>query len=161
MSLKRSEWPTGVLEYMADSTIEKAIALRNKSGVPVVPSSLFAAHVRFKNGTSRHDVGEDGTVRKADATDLFVVHNRNAAKLWCHALSSGFTGIGIYFDTHNDKGEPCVMFHFDERPDPLMWVCPSRDRETEKRTYIYYRDENPAVFLEVLAAEFEKLKVTL
>lgn len=157
MALLRSEWPGNVIDKMSGELIETVIALRAFSGVPLIPSPIEEAHVRYEDGTSRHAIGQDGTKRRSDATDLYVVNNKDAPKLWRMAQTMAeIGGIGVYFDTVFGGGKR-VLFHFDTRMDRLLWLCPSRDRETEKREYIYYRDNNPGVFLDLLSAEFSRL----
>lgn len=155
MSLLDHEWPANVLESMTTGIIRSAKQLRIKSGVPMVPSPDPEAHVRFTESGSRHAVYGD---KLSDATDLFLVNNIDAARLWNCALSmSELGGIGLYFDTQLN-GKKRVLIHIDNRADRLMWLCPSRKRTKEKRAYIYFREDNPAPFLEMLADEFEKLR---
>lgn len=158
MSLKRDEWPGDVLDYMTDGIVRTAQDVRGVSQVPMIPSPVEGAHIRFEDGTSRHAVGVGGTLRKADATDLYLVNNADAGRLWQAVQRvKSVGGFGLYFDTIYD-GEPRVMFHIDNRNPRLLWVCPSRDRATQKRTYIYYRPNNPGPYLDTLAAELEKLR---
>lgn len=158
MSLHEHEWPGDVLDHMTRSIVITAQEVRSESGVPMIPSPVEGAHVRFEDGTSRHAVGVSGTLRKSDATDLYLVDNADAGKLWQAAQRvNSVGGFGLYFDTVYD-GEPRVMFHIDNRNPRLLWVCPARDRATQKRTYIYYRPNNPGPYLDTLAAELEKLR---
>ena len=158
MMLNNHEWPRNTLDNMTDSIIKTAKLLRQKSSSPMVPSPDPEAHVRFKNGTSRHDVGVDGSMRESDATDLFLINNIDAARVWNCALAiPEIGGLGIYFDSQVG-GQKRVLFHIDNRPDRLMWVCPSRKRSKESRSYIYFREDNPSAFLEILAHEFDKLR---
>lgn len=157
MRLHQSEWPDGVVAKMTPLIITTAQSVRDISGVPMVPSPDPEAHVRQKNGTSRHDIGDDGLARLADATDLFLVDNKDAGKIWKDAQRvPGVGGFGIYFDTHLN-GAKRVLIHIDNRPGRLMWVCPERNRATESRTYIYYRTDNPGPYLDILSAELGKL----
>lgn len=157
MSLNENEWPAEVLPYLSPLIITTAQAVREVSGVPLIPSPDPDAHVRFSDGTSRHDVGADGAARLSDATDLFCVSNSDAAQLW-QAVQRvpGVGGFGIYFDTQFG-GQKRVLIHIDNRPDRLMWVCPSRNRATESRTYIYFRADNPGPYLDILAQELARL----
>jgi len=69
---------------------------------------------------SEHNVDEWGEVL---AVDCFVsgVYNRAQAEAVAReAEAIGFTGIGAYSDTRNNKGEEQVMFHFGVRPNELM-----------------------------------------
>ena len=153
--LNDNEWPTGVIKHMAPKIISTAKQLRLKSGAAMVPSPDPEAHVRFTESGSRHSVYED---KLSDATDLFLVSNDDAARVWNCALSMpDIGGLGIYFDAQLN-GKMKILFHIDNRPDRLMWVCPSRNRAKEKRSYIYFREDNPSVFLELLAQDFSKLR---
>ena len=155
MSLNDSEWPTGTIQNMTLGIIRTAKQLREKTGTPMVPSPDPAAHIRFKEGTSRHCVTSS---RQSDATDLFILDNLDAARVWHQALAmSEIGGLGIYFDSQLN-GKMKVLFHIDNRPDRLLWVCPSRKRSKESRSYIYFREDNPSAFLEILANEFDKLR---
>ena len=157
MSLCESEWPGGVVAHLAPSIIKTAQVVREVSGAPLIPSPVEAAHVRFENGTSRHAVGGVGTKRKSDATDLYLMNNADAATLWLTAQTvPGVGGFGIYFDTIYG-GKKRVLVHLDNRPDRLLWLCPSRNRATEKRSYIYFRAENPGPYLDLLSVELSKL----
>jgi hypothetical protein len=69
---------------------------------------------------SAHNVDEWSEVL---AVDCFVsgVYSRYQAEGVVHeAISIGFTGIGVYSDTSNNKGEEQVMFHLDVRPSESM-----------------------------------------
>ena len=49
------------------------------------------------------------------------VYNRAQAEAVVYeAEGIGFTGIGVYSDTHNNYGVDQVMFHFGVRPNELM-----------------------------------------
>lgn len=157
MTLRRYEWPGRVLDNMSEGIVATAQAFRLITGCPMIPSPLDAAHVRFEDGTSRHAVGEDGTMRLADATDLYLTNNRDAPAAWqLGQRVEDIGGFGIYFDTIYG-GEPRVLFHIDRRPGRLMWVCPWRDRNTQKREYIYFRKGNPGPYLDFLVDGFKRL----
>jgi hypothetical protein len=69
---------------------------------------------------SAHNVDEWGEVL---AVDCFVsgVYSRYQSEAVVHeAISIGFTGIGVYSDTRNNKGQNQVMFHLDARPNESM-----------------------------------------
>lgn len=156
MSLHEREWPGDVIGHMSDGIIATAKTIRDTSGVPLTPSPVPEAHVRFEDGTSRHAIGSDGS-RKSDATDLYLVRNTDAARLWLYAQRCVMVGgFGIYFDTELN-GEKRVLVHLDNRPERLLWVCPSRNRATERREYIYFRETNPGVYLDILSAELARL----
>jgi len=69
---------------------------------------------------SEHNFDEWGEVL---AVDCFIigVYNRAQAEAVAHeAEGIGFTGIGVYSDTHNNQGDDQVMFHLGVRPNELM-----------------------------------------
>ena len=69
---------------------------------------------------SEHNIDEWGEVL---AVDCFIggVYNRAQAEGVAHeATAIGFTGIGVYSDTHNNQGDDQVMFHLGVRPNELM-----------------------------------------
>lgn len=157
MSLNRNEWPTGVLEKIEPYLVDRWISFRDESGIPVVPSPDPEAHIRDKSGTSRHCLYDvNGDPRLSDGTDIFIVHNFQAAELWSQLLKvPQFGGIGIYFDTDLSNRRR-VMLHTDLRVERLLWVCPNRNKDAEPRQYIYYH-QNPSLFLKVLGNELEAL----
>ena len=57
------------------------------------------------------------------AVDCFIsgVYNRAQAESVVYkAEGIGFTGIGVYSDTHNNQGDDQVMFHLGVRPNEDM-----------------------------------------
>ena len=151
MSLKRSEWPKISIEFMSDEIIEMAQEVREVTGVPMIPSPDSEAHVRFSDGNSLHCIGLIGG-GKSQATDLFLINNSDAATFWMKAQSvADLGGFGIYFDTHL-SGQKRVLAHLDTRPGRLLWLCP----DEAVRRYVYY-DNDPVLFLNLLAKEFSKL----
>lgn len=149
------EWPSKAISYMNPEILYAAKKLRLKSGVALIPSPDPEAHVRWIDGSSRHAIGSDGS-KLSDATDLFLTRNLDAAALWLAAQSvAEIGGIGIYFDTLYG-GIPRVMIHIDLRPERLLWVCPSRARNTTEREYIYFSPAKNNKYLSVLDNELSK-----
>ena len=73
-----------------------------------------------RNELSEHNIDEWGEVL---AVDCFVsgVYNRAQAEAVVYeAEGIGFTGIGVYSDTHNNQGDDQVMFHLGVRPNEDM-----------------------------------------
>jgi hypothetical protein len=96
--------------------------LRFKLGSPIeISASEYALGRNLgRNELSEHNVDEWGEVL---AVDCFIsgVYNRAQAEAVAHeAEQIGFTGIGVYSDTHNNYGDPQVMFHLGVRPNELM-----------------------------------------
>jgi len=151
MSLLRNEWPEISIEFMSDEVIELAQEVREVTGVPMVPSPISEAHVRFSNDRSLHCIGLVGGAQSR-ATDLYLINNLDAALFWMKAQSvSELGGFGIYFDTHLSS-QKRVMAHLDTRAGRLLWLCP----DEPARRYVYY-DNDPVLFLNLLAKEFSKL----
>ena len=96
--------------------------LRFRLGSPIaVSGSEYALGRNLGRGKmSEHNIDEWGEVL---AVDCFIggVYNRIQAEAVAHeAEQIGFTGIGVYSDTHNNRGEEQVMFHLGVRPNELM-----------------------------------------
>ena len=96
--------------------------LRFRLGSPIeVSESEYALGRNLGRGKmSEHNVDEWGEVL---AVDCFIsgVYSRQQAEGVAHeATAIGFTGIGVYSDTHNNRGEEQVMFHLGVRPNELM-----------------------------------------
>ena len=133
-NMQPHEWPGGTLKHMdADLFTDCVFPLRQKSGTPMVPSSLYEAHVRDDESDSQHNT--KGGTRLVTATDLQVssygrmIHVMNTAE-----QIPAIGGIGIYFDTNKP------LIHIDSRKGRLMWLCYKEDGE---RVYLYR--ENDAV----------------
>ena len=96
--------------------------LRFRLGRPIaISASEYALGRNLGRGKmSEHNIDEWGEVL---AVDCFVsgVYNRAQAEAVVYeAEGIGFTGIGVYSDTHNNQGEEQVMFHLGVRPNELM-----------------------------------------
>jgi hypothetical protein len=96
--------------------------LRFRLGSPIaVSASEYALGRNLGVGKmSEHNIDEWGEVL---AVDCFVsgVYNRAQAEAVVYeAEEIGFTGIGVYSDTHNNQGDDQVMFHLGVRPNELM-----------------------------------------
>jgi len=96
--------------------------LRFKLGSPIeISASEYALGRNLGRGKmSEHNIDEWGEVL---AVDCFIggVYNRAQVEAVVYeATGIGFTGIGVYSDTHNNRGEEQVMFHLGVRPNELM-----------------------------------------
>ena len=99
--------------------------------VPIYPSKADGALARFgsMHKNSRH-YAED---RLSDALDLFVDKRKSPLEVLITFLSvHKFGGIGVYFDTKNNRGEKHIMFHVDMRPVGMNHV--------RRSTLIWYRE---------------------
>ena len=96
--------------------------LRFRLGRPIaISASEYALGRNLGRGKmSEHNIDEWGEVL---AVDCFVsgVYNRAQAEAVVYeAEGIGFTGIGVYSDTHNNQGDDQVMFHLGVRPNEDM-----------------------------------------
>jgi hypothetical protein len=96
--------------------------LRFKLGSPIeISASEYALGRNLgRNELSEHNIDHWGEVL---AVDCFIggVYNRIQAEAVAHeAEGIGFTGIGVYSDTHNNQGDDQVMFHLGVRPTEMM-----------------------------------------
>jgi hypothetical protein len=137
------DWPEGVLDCMDAAIIVNGVfPLRDKSGVPMWPSSLFEAHIRTE-GNSRHST--QGGTRYSDATDMHVKTYAQMILLMGVAESIEYIGgIGIYFDTETP------LIHIDGRPQRLVWI------RTDEGDYVY-RENDPVIFYKVLFEQMNKV----
>ena len=96
--------------------------LRFKLGSPIeISLSEYALGRELGVGKmSEHNIDEWGEVL---AVDCFIggVYNRAQVEAVVYeATGIGFTGIGVYSDTHNNQGDDQVMFHLGVRPNEDM-----------------------------------------
>jgi len=96
--------------------------LRFKLGSPIaVSASEYALGRELGRGKmSEHNVDHWGEVLAADCFISGVYNRAQAEAVVYEATGIGFTGIGVYSDTHNNRGEEQVMFHLGVRPNELM-----------------------------------------
>ena len=107
---------------MSPRLITMLDVLRFRLGSPIAVSGSKNALGRNlgPGDLSEHNFDEWGEVL---AVDCFIsgVYNRAQAEAVAHeAEGIGFTGIGVYSDTHNNRGEEQVMFHLGVRPTEMM-----------------------------------------
>ena len=96
--------------------------LRFKLGSPIaVSASEYALGRNLGRGKmSEHNVDHWGEVLAADCFISGIYNRAQSEAVVYEATSIGFTGIGVYSDTHNNKGEEQVMFHLGVRPTKMM-----------------------------------------
>ena len=96
--------------------------LRFKLGSPIeISLSKYALGRNLGRGKmSEHNIDEWGEVLAVDCFISGVYNRAQSEAVVYEATSIGFTGIGVYSDTHNNKGEEQVMFHLGVRPNELM-----------------------------------------
>lgn len=129
----KSEFPAGVTENVSPAFLYRLDVFRKTLDCRVYPSPLEAGWFRTDGSeTSRHFIGQQGDLRQADAGDVFP--DCDIFHAMVTAIHCGFTGIGMYFDTHM-SGEKKNMLHLDTRPGkPVIWI-----RDNGKYTTIYPR----------------------
>lgn len=156
--LQPQEWPAGSVDLMSPLLLQTVVNFRVLTGIPLVPSPLFEAHVRTQGSTtSQHYVGPDlsDPIRLATGTDLFIPNARVFEFFREATWIKAFGGIGIYFDTQLD-GKPRVMVHVDIRTgERILWVTTKGDNG--KREYHYYH-KDPGKYLEILKEMGEKFR---
>jgi len=101
-------------------TVLDVLRFRLGSAIEISLSEYALGRNLGRNELSEHNIDEWGEVL---AVDCFIrgVYKRAQAEAVAHeAEGIGFTGIGVYSDTHNNRGEEQVMFHLGVRPNELM-----------------------------------------
>ena len=96
--------------------------LRFKLGSPIeISASEYALGRELGVGKmSEHNVDEWDEVLAVDCFISGIYNRAQAEEVAREAKAIGFTGIGVYSDTHNNYGEDQVMFHLGVRPNELM-----------------------------------------
>jgi len=96
--------------------------LRFRLGSPIAVSASEYALGRNlgRNELSEHNIDEWGEVLAVDCFISGVYNRAQAEAVVYEAEQIGFTGIGVYSDTHNNQGDDQVMFHLGVRPNELM-----------------------------------------
>ena len=96
--------------------------LRFRLGSPIeISLSKYALGRNLGRGKmSEHNIDEWGEVLAVDCFISGVYNRAQVEAVVYEATSIGFTGIGVYSDTHNNRGEEQVMFHLGVRPNELM-----------------------------------------
>ena len=107
---------------MSPRLITMLDVLRFKLGSPIeISLSEYALGRELGRGKmSEHNVDEWGEVLAVDCFISGIYNRAQSEAVVYEATSIGFTGIGVYSDTHNNKGEEQVMFHLGVRPNELM-----------------------------------------
>jgi len=96
------------------------LRFRLGSAIEISASGAALGRNLGRDKLSEHNVDHWGEVL---AVDCFIsgVYSRQQAEGVAHeATAIGFTGIGVYSDTHNNRGEEQVMFHLGVRPNEDM-----------------------------------------
>ena len=88
--------------------------------------------------------------RQSMAVDVFIP-GAQPAWLFLRALMFGWGGIGVYFDTHSNHGDPETMYHLDIRGTANDKPHTCWYRERGKYHYVRYDKAMAAKFLERMA----------
>jgi len=96
--------------------------LRFKLGSPIeISASEYALGRNLGVGKmSEHNIDHWGEVLAVDCFISGVCNRAQVEAVVYEATGIGFTGIGVYSDTHNNSGEEQVMFHLGVRPNEVM-----------------------------------------
>ena len=101
-------------------TMLDVLRFRLGSAIAVSASEYALGRNIGRGKMSEHNIDHWGEVL---AVDCFIggVYNRAQVEAVVYeATGIGFTGIGVYSDTHNNEGEEQVMFHLGVRPTEMM-----------------------------------------
>lgn len=159
--LSPEEWPKGVLERTSADLIRAVSLLRGQVGLPIYPSPLKEAHVRFKKRTPGrfngdcHSVDEYNPV--STAGDFFCTWEAAWKYLDAAEGHPEIKGIGIYTDMlfKTDTEGDYAMLHFDIRETPhpcpfLHWVG-WREHRNAPMQYVY-KQFHPIEYHRILSA---------
>lgn len=148
LNFTHKEIPLSKAMYMDRLILSGVQNYRNILGCPFNISLADGALIRFDGRkTSEHYVIINPETARPEklsrAIDGFP--DCNIFEAWTKALSSNlFGGIGVYFDTKNNNGEPQPMLHLDLRSLPLIWY-------RDKGEYFYpHKDEHFFTKLNIL-----------
>jgi hypothetical protein len=110
--------------------------LRFRLGRPIaISASEYALGRELGVGKmSEHNIDEWGEVLAVDCFIIGVYNRAQAEAVVYEAEGIGFTGIGVYSDTHNNQGDDQVMFHLGVRPNEDMGAPATWGRISGKYT---------------------------
>ena len=101
-------------------TMLDVLRFRLGSAIEISASEYALGRELGRGKMSEHNVDHWGEVLAADCFISGVYNRAQAEAVVYEATGIGFTGIGVYSDTHNNRGEEQVMFHLGVRPNELM-----------------------------------------
>ena len=101
-------------------TMLDVLRFRLGSAIEISASEYALGRELGRGKMSEHNVDHWGEVLAADCFISGIYNRAQSEAVVYEATSIGFTGIGVYSDTHNNKGEEQVMFHLGVRPNELM-----------------------------------------
>ena len=141
----KKEIPDDKAKFMDEQILRRTQMYRDVLNCPFNISLNNDALVRFHGRkTSHHRVIVDPSngiiIKKSTAIDGFP--KCDMFKAWSISVQSKlFGGVGVYFDTKNNHGEPQPMLHHDLRTNPLIWL---RDKDTIKTNggYMFQNEQD-------------------
>ena len=101
-------------------TMLDVLRFRLGSAIEISASEYALGRNLGRGKMSEHNIDEWGEVLAVDCFIRGVYNRAQAEEVAREAKAIGFTGIGVYSDTHNNYGEEQVMFHLGVRPNELM-----------------------------------------
>ena len=119
---KPSEFAEDPIKYADPHALVCLMDLRLTINSSISPSLASGALARFDGSkTSRHYV--DLTLKEPKYSTAFDLFFKADPRFVFYTLlcESAFRGIGVYFDTRNNKGVDQIMFHVDIRKDRATW----------------------------------------
>jgi hypothetical protein len=123
-------------EDMSPRLVTMLDVLRFRLGSPIeISGSEYALGRDLGVGKmSEHNIDEWGEVLAVDCFISGVYNRAQVEAVVYEATGIGFTGIGVYSDTHNNQGDDQVMFHLGVRPNELMGAPATWGRISGKYT---------------------------
>ena len=118
------------IEYELMFKLDKFRELLGNS-IYISPAEGSIARFDEKYAYSQHFATRTGSI-KSRAIDVFPA--APAFEVLVKALSFGWGGVGVYFDTYF-RGQPCIMFHFDIRERKKYQMCTFWWRRDHKYYY--------------------------
>ena len=101
-------------------TMLDVIRFRLGSAIEISLSEYALGRNLGRGKMSEHNIDEWGEVLAVDCFVRGVYNRAQAESVVYEAEGIGFTGIGVYSDTHNNYGVDQVMFHLGVRHNELM-----------------------------------------
>ena len=117
----------------------------SKAIIPSLADGALCRYTEEAKKSAHYAVG-----RQSTAVDVFIP-NAKPSWIFARAMLFGFGGVGVYFDTHNNHGNPETMYHFDIRHlvDNRKRTC--WYRENKKYYWIRNAENTASEFLERIA----------
>ena len=101
-------------------TMLDVLRFRLGSAIAVSASEYALGRNIGRGKMSEHNIDHWGEVLAVDCFISGVYNRAQVEAVVYEAEGIGFTGIGVYSDTHNNQGDDQVMFHLGVRPNEDM-----------------------------------------